>query len=271
MARGRALSVGLIEVDPDRYAGWPGIMHMCEKDARDMAQLLADQGIGCDTLLTAHATRAAVVAAIRSAARTLVAGDLFVLFYSGHGNVVRDEDGDEPSRSDQTWCLYDDQLIDDELYRLWGEFAAGTRVVVLSDSCYSGSIVRLAERKSGRRATGGLAKVMPSDIARKTYVADKARFDELIARAGAQDARAAIAARVLLISACADDAQAFEGTDNGVFTGALRQVWNNGRFTGSHAQLHAQLAGAIHNGQVPKLMQLGAAVPDLAAERALRI
>ena len=51
--------------------------------------------------------------------------------------VDENEDG-----YDETWVLYDRQLVDDELYTLWSKFAPGVRIVVLSDSCHSGTAIR---------------------------------------------------------------------------------------------------------------------------------
>ena len=34
--------------------------------------------------------------------------------YSGHGGQTPDLNGDEPDRKDETWCLHDGQLIDDD-------------------------------------------------------------------------------------------------------------------------------------------------------------
>ena len=53
---------------------------------------------------------------MRGAAKALKPGDLFFLTYSGHGGQVPDVTGDEDDKQDETWCLYDGQLIDDELY-----------------------------------------------------------------------------------------------------------------------------------------------------------
>ena len=50
--------------------------------------------------------------------------------------------GEEADKLDETWCLYDGQLIDDELYFELSKFAAGVRILVLSDSCHSGTVVR---------------------------------------------------------------------------------------------------------------------------------
>ena len=50
---------------------------------------------------------------------------------------------------DETWCIYSDrQLVDDELYSLWAQFAAGVRIFVLSDSCHSGTVLKQMFYKS---------------------------------------------------------------------------------------------------------------------------
>ena len=62
---------------------------------------------------------------MRAAAKALSAGDLFFLTYSGHGGQVPDVTGDEADKQDETWCLFDGQLIDDELYFELSRFASG--------------------------------------------------------------------------------------------------------------------------------------------------
>ena len=93
-------------------------------------------------LLTRSATRRAVLAGIASAAGALRSGDIFLLTYSGHGGQVPDRDHDEPDLQDETWCLYDGELIDDEIYQALARFKAGVRVLVLSDSCHSGTVTK---------------------------------------------------------------------------------------------------------------------------------
>lgn len=41
--------------------------------------------------------------------------------------------GEEEDKKDETWCLYDGELIDDELFNELARFAEGVRVLVLSD------------------------------------------------------------------------------------------------------------------------------------------
>ena len=39
--------------------------------------------------------------------------------------------GDEPDHRDETWCLYDGEIIDDELLDLWSGFGKGVRILVI--------------------------------------------------------------------------------------------------------------------------------------------
>src|SRR5215203_6152083 len=120
-----SLHIGLNAVSAGAYGGWTGPLAACEFDANDMAAIAKAQGIKPTVLLTKKATRAAVLAALRSAAKSLGSGSFFFLTYSGHGGQVPDVSGEEPDKKDETWCLFDGQLIDDELYFELSRFQAG--------------------------------------------------------------------------------------------------------------------------------------------------
>ena len=130
-------------------------------------------------LLTKDGTRAKVLSALRAAAKTLVKGDFFFLTYSGHGGQVPDVSGEEADKLDETWCLYDGQLIDDELYLELGKFATGVRILVLSDSCHSGTVVRAGPPALGTPTPELRSKMMPPSVAMRTYEAHKAFYDKL--------------------------------------------------------------------------------------------
>jgi len=180
-----SLHIGLNAVDPAAYAGWSGPLAACEFDATDMAAIAKSRAMKPTVLLTKKATRARTLAAIRAAAKTLQAGDLFFLTYSGHGGQVPDVSGDEDDKQDETWCLYDGQLIDDELYRELAKFAAGVRVLVLSDSCHSGTVTRAAPPMlNGAVVTTSVVstqrpKLMPPAVAMRTYREHQAFYDKL--------------------------------------------------------------------------------------------
>jgi hypothetical protein len=48
----------------------------------------------------------------------------------------------EEDQLSETWVCWDRQLIDNELYALWGSFQPGVRILVISDSCHSGTVTR---------------------------------------------------------------------------------------------------------------------------------
>lgn len=138
--KGLSLHIGLNTVNNSAYGFNVPPLAGCINDANDMRNLAVGQGFQPKQLLDSAATASAVTDSIRQAAQILRAGDIFLLTYSGHGSQVPDPV--EPDGLSETWVLHDRQLIDNELYELWGAFAAGVRVVVISDSCHSGTVSR---------------------------------------------------------------------------------------------------------------------------------
>ena len=179
---GVSVHLGLNSVDAKHYAGWSGELMACEFDARDMAALAKQAGLTSTVLLTKQATRKNALGAIRAAAKTLKAGDFFFLTYSGHGGQVDDVSGEEADKLDETWCLFDGELIDDELYMELSRFAKGVRVLVLSDSCHSGTVTRAAPPRISTGAGGvvaGRPKMMPPAVARRVYELHQEFYDRL--------------------------------------------------------------------------------------------
>ena len=280
-ARGLSLHIGLNSVSPAHYGGWTGDLSACEFDAKDMAALATGRGMKATVLLTKNGTRAKVLAALRAAAKTLASGDLFFLSFSGHGGQVPDVSGEEADKLDETWCLYDGQLIDDELYLELGKFATGVRILVLSDSCHSGTVVRAGPPGGVPVLPEMRSKMMPPSVALRTYEAHKAFYDKLqrdVAKAEAAAGGKAepdevlatlsvnarltkiaqrFKARAILISGCQDNQSSYDGAHNGAFTARLLTVWNSGRFEGNYASFHATIKAGMPAVQTPNLFTLG--------------
>jgi hypothetical protein len=263
MATGMALHIGLNRVDPAHYRDgdggpWDGALDGCEFDAADMHELAKAEGLDGPVLLSAEATSVAVVDAIRAAAERLAPGDFFFLSYSGHGGQLTDYDGDEPiDHADETWLLYDRELVDDELFALWKEFEPGVRILVLSDSCHSGSMTR-GERDAYdpiRAEAGAKTREMPARAQAATYRAHRELYDRIQA-AHPEGDQAALGAHVLLISGCQDDQLSLDGTGNGLFTGTLLRVWDRGAFEGDYAGLHQAIVDRMPATQQPNINQL---------------
>jgi Caspase domain len=147
-----AIHIGLNNMNPDHYilAEYPKLT-ACVNDAITMKELTKDFTKRAKMLIGNDATAVNVkkeitkfalgVNALGISIPALSNGDLLVVTYSGHGSEVNDINGDELAKKDQTWCLYERQLIDDELAQLWSLFAEGVRILLISDSCHSGTIV----------------------------------------------------------------------------------------------------------------------------------
>jgi hypothetical protein len=277
---GRSLHIGLNSVAASHYEGWSGPLGGCEFDANDMAALARSRGMAAKVLLTKNATRARVLAGIRAAATRLKKGDMFFLTYSGHGGQMRDVTGEEEDSRDETWCLYDGELIDDELYLELSRFAAGVRVLVLSDSCHSGTVTRALVAAGADVAPR--SRMMPPAVADATYrkhqrfydglqrkiakAAGTARVtdpDTVLAHLPVKPRVTSIAAKFraasILISGCQDNQTSMDGDRNGAFTEALLGTWSNGTFPGDYRRFHAAIRGRLPASQSPNLFTLGRA------------
>jgi len=145
-----------------------GDLQGAESDALLMKGVLVDHwGLAEDntlTLLSREATKEAIHEAVTGwlADRT-GPEDLAVFYFAGHGAQVYDMDGDEPDALDETLAptdimpLSSEKDIRDDEFREWLA-AIGTNVVVILDSCHSGT----ATRASGMR-TRSLERAIPPE------------------------------------------------------------------------------------------------------------
>jgi hypothetical protein len=261
---GLSLHIGLNKVNPAHYGGWDGSLNACEADANDMEAIARAKGFATTKRLTAAAKSATIIRDIRNAAAKLKAGDIFLLTYSGHGGQLPDTNGDEPDRQDETWVLYDRQLVDDEIYALFGAFAKGVRIFVLSDSCHSGTVARVMP--AGLDA-GQVPRLMPPSVAAKTYESHRSLYDKIQASQPTRaDSTKGTLASVILISGCQDNQLSLDGARNGLFTANLRAVWDGGRFTGSYRRFRDRIASRMPASQTPNYFVAGLPSASFAAQ-----
>jgi len=304
-SRGLSIHIGLNHVDPSAYNGWDGALAGCLNDANDMYNIASTLGYQSTLITDSAATSQRVISEIGSAAQVLTPEDILLLTYSGHGGQVPDVNGDEEDGQDETWVLWDRQLIDDELGALWAQFPAGVRIVILSDSCHSGTVMRMMAvardlaRPSKTRGVPDQASKAVLDALNKALLGPSpqasasnqkgapespsgsavdlsARYrivprdvQDLVNRTRARDLSAAqfvagpvekasIAASVLLISGCQDWQLSMDGTNNGLFTEKVKQVWNNGGFRGDYRMFWTQIRGLMPSSQQPNFDTTGA-------------
>lgn len=284
MKNGYSLHIGINQLDAEHYDGWDGRLNACEYDAQDMKSLAANTGYQTNMLLTANATRKKVVEGIKAISKKTKAGDVFFLSYSGHGGRVADVDKDEEDGKDETWCLYDAQLLDDELYRLYATFSSGVRIIVLSDSCHSGTVTRAAittrftdsipATAVGSSISSDLRqserpsyRCMPPVKSASVYGKNRKFYDSLQKQRKAPEVKAS----VQLISGCQDNQYSLDGEFNGLFTGTLLKVWSNGSFDGDYRLFHKAIAKRMPPTQSPNHYIYGPNQSNFASQNPFEI
>jgi hypothetical protein len=141
------------------------------------------------------------------------AGDVAVVFFSGHGSIKRDLNYDESGEWDQTIMFHDARtggvgdLVDDEFNQLLGQLYEKTKhIVVITDSCHSGTVTR----------GDFVARFEPEDKS------DAAPSPDL-GGDGAYWVPETMPG-IVVMSAASDDSVALERDGRGLFTEALWQV-----------------------------------------------
>ncbi|MEN0006246.1 MAG: caspase family protein [Bacteroidota bacterium] len=208
MPKGFALHIGLNYISVKHHK-WDGRLGSCVNDALAMQQIATQEGFEPVALLAnEEANINAVIAQFEYLSKVAQAGDLVMITYSGHGGQVLDLNGDEDDGKDETWVLYDKELIDDKICYLLQEFREDVRILIISDSCHSGSVTRSGGKATARTTVGQL-----------------------------QNEVSKVKASVCLLAACQEYEKASAGTHLSKYTEALVKIWDSGKFRGTYADL----------------------------------
>ena len=243
MAKGYSLHIGLNAVNPNHYNGWDGQLNACEADALSMAEIATGQGFETTILLTSQATRATFESCMQQYADKVQEGDIFLLTYSGHGGQIPDLNHDESDEEDETWCLFDSEIIDDEIYTMYCSFRSKVRILVFSDSCHSGTVTKLAAFKALGAAFSNESRPVyryaPPEVMLGTYLINKAFYNPILRKP--KKNKSDLKASVRLFSGCQDNQLSQDGTFNGLFTSRMMRVWADGNFKGNYAKFHKSI------------------------------
>ncbi|CAA6807836.1 MAG: Metacaspase [uncultured Sulfurovum sp.] len=244
MAKGISIHIGLEYIDPEHY-GSDGALRTCGKDCLDMKALAESQNYEESiVLLNEEGTREAVTTAITNAAETLAAGDILFISYSGHGTAIPDETGDEEDGKDETWCLFDGLLLDDELHALWTRFAEGVRIMVVSDSCHSGTVTKVGPGQDPKEML--LSKHFPDEEAERIYIEHKSMYLK-IKQEASEFLDKEVKASVKLIAGCQDVESSYvlPHDENSLLTKELNRIWDAGQFVGTTDEFFNQIKESV--------------------------
>lgn len=126
------------------YPGTANDLRGCLNDAADAIATLKAKGFSCAAYYNGTATKAKMLAGIKSAFTCARSGDSVAIVYSAHGSQVRDSSGDEADGWDEVLCPYDwpQYVSDDDLRAILATVPAGVNVDVFLDCCHSGTGTR---------------------------------------------------------------------------------------------------------------------------------
>lgn len=207
----RALCVGINDY-PVANADLKG----CVNDARAWAEVLKDHFAfprgDVELLLNRKATKKGILKGLDSLLAGAKKGDVLVFTVSAHGTYVVDSSGDE--NYDEAICPWDmktDLILDDELRELFQALPTGCRVTVVSDSCFSGTLLLAIPgitTPDDRRKRFIRPKVLGLPELPDVMLAEPEPFPES-------------RMREVLISACNDHEEALDARFGHVYHGAM--------------------------------------------------
>ncbi len=210
---------------------YPGNDIKCEVDLRKIRKILEPNNFIINEFRSAQVLKKNIFNELDRMANLLEAGDIFVFYFSGHGNKIPESITstygfpiDEEDGVDETLYMYDkENLVDDELDFHWRKFREGVRIVTISDSCYSGTVYRSIQ--------GSLNFNISFFIDFQTETVMKA---ELIHFSGCLDGELAYGNNI----------------SGGVFTSVLVESYKNGVYN-SYLALYNDILSKLSDYQIP--------------------
>lgn len=264
MAR-KALCIGI-----NNYPGTHMDLQGCVNDANDWAAELTRRGFKVSKLLDDQATKAAMMAAMGELIGKAAKKDTLVITYSGHGTYQPDTDGDEADGLDEALCPYDLQtrgeaLTDDEIHALFLTRKAGVRIVLIADSCHSGTVTRAARAEADadtRPRFMPMGNWLPDKLLPKNRAGKVATT--MAAPQGSSPLLAAYSNKLgdLLLAGCKEGPNNFSydarinGRFNGAFTFYALKALKGMKAGASYADWYKAIAKYLPSASYPQVPQL---------------
>jgi metacaspase-1 len=250
-----ALCIGIND-----YPGTGSDLSGCVNDVRDWSALLQKKEFAVLQLIDKKATGKNIRSAVESTIGEAKSGDTVIIQYSGHGSYVPDENGDEPDGTDECICPYDinskGPITDDELFELYSSKKTGVKLLVISDSCHSGTVAKFAPittppTMKGRGAPTRKVRFLPPATFLSKRDIGKLGIGRGLRRSAPPGRYAA-----LLMAGCQDteysyDAS-FQGRPNGAFTFVAIRALSNLSTKATYKQWYQAIRKALPSQQYPQ-------------------
>jgi hypothetical protein len=252
------LLVGIDEYHPDSKVGPLGC---CVNDIRNFHAWLEGQAPAgqrqVKILLNEEATRDGFITAFREHLidAPVADGDLVLFYYCGHGSYGPTAPkfaalGQDARDQDETLVLFDSRLpgkqdlADKELALLLASINQRADIVVVLDSCHSGSATRAKRPETVVSGVGAAGqRLTPRLTPRFTPASDKESrgLEDYVSTEAYNysdmEPFGIPGARYVLLAACRRDEVAFEANAAGLFSGSLLRMLADGVVTPTYANL----------------------------------
>jgi hypothetical protein len=255
----KALCVGINDYP---YEG--SDLNGCVNDAKAWADLLIshyDYAVSDVKLLTdAQATKGAIVAGLKALLTGAKAGDVLVFTNSSHGTYIADTNDDE-ERYDEAICPYDcadNLLVDDEIRELFANLPKDVQLAVISDSCFSGTVTRVA-------VADAIPGLKTPDQRQVRFLSPALRGDAVLQNPWkAQPKGKAIypesKMKEILLSGCTEKEYSYDALIDGVYHGAMTyfalQAIKGAKMAPTWLQMHKRLATLVEDAGYPQHPQI---------------
>lgn len=249
-----ALCIGIND-----YPGTANDLSGCVNDATDWAEVLTAKGFSVKLLLDSKATRNNIIREIKALMKKTEAGDSVVIQYSGHGSFVPDENGDEPDGNDECICPHDifvngkaNFITDDELFEFYSLRNKESKLLIISDSCHSGTVSRAAPALGGDGPVRKMRFLAPAAFLPESELEKLGTADNREIRSASPPGRYA----GLLMGGCRDkqvsyDAS-FDGRANGAFSFVALEALKKLKASATYADWHKAIKQRLPSVDYPQ-------------------
>lgn len=255
----RAICVGIND-----YPYEDSDLNGCLNDAKAWANLLTSHFGFTDVrlLLDTAATKENIMAGVKDLLDAAQEGDTLVYTFSGHGTYVADTSGDE-AKYDEAQCPYDcanNLIIDDEWREMFDSLPDDVLLTVISDSCFSGSVIRVAARGPGMPTPDDRRIRFLSPKVRGGTVLDHPWDKQAEAKATTKELYPESSMKALLLTGCSDKQYSYDAMIDGVYHGAMTyhaiKAIIEANYELTAKELHAKLVAMVDDAGYPQTPQL---------------